>query len=95
MEQTTNKIGVRINKCCASCEHKTYSGSRLKCGLAKFFVAPDDVCGKWNMHPCFEKVGVITYGVKKKDYLMEVVKEGGMSRAEYENRKGCIWEIRP
>ena len=49
-EFTTNKNGVRIKKCCASCAlHETYDheGPRRKCNLKGKVVDKSDCCGEW------------------------------------------------
>lgn len=49
-EFTTNKNGVRIKKCCASCAlHDLYDNEwpRRKCKLSGKVVDKSDCCSKW------------------------------------------------
>lgn len=49
-EQTLNKNGVKIKKCCASCEYKDYDkgGNRL-CMRGNGHVLKDKVCPLWHI----------------------------------------------
>lgn len=71
MEQAINKNGVKIKKCCASCEHKDFDkgGNRL-CMRGNGHVLKDEVCPLWHIS-------------EKMDGIKKSVEEGKVKRPEW------------
>lgn len=62
-EFTINSNGVRIKKCCASCEtHAPFysEGPRRLCTLThkKKIVRKDDLCGSWTLSNLINKIKI-------------------------------------
>lgn len=72
----TNRCGIQVRKCCASCINKCLSStSQRTCALRgkKEEVDKLHVCSKWQMEPSFDNAGDGQGRVKKKDFLMFVM----------------------
>ena len=65
-----NRFGVKVKKCCASCQHKCINldGTRL-CVLMDLIVPPDLRCPKWDIHEGLLHVGESGGKVKSRQYL--------------------------
>ena len=72
----TNRCGIPIGKCCASCINKCLSStSQRTCALQGKLeeVEQNYVCDHWQMAPNLQNAGGSQGKVKKKDYLMFVM----------------------
>lgn len=72
----TNRCGIGIRKCCASCIHKCLSSTSARtCALhgKKKEVDQLHVCDHWQLEPSLDNAGDSQGRVKKKDYLMFVM----------------------
>ena len=72
----TNRCGIGIRKCCASCIHKCLSSTSARtCALhgKKEEVDQLHVCSSWDMAPSLDNAGDSQGRVKKKDFLMFVM----------------------
>ena len=72
-----NKYGVKIRKCCASCDARviTTTGTYRMCSLDHKEVDGTDVCNSWQLRSGLEEAGSAKGGVKRKayfNYLQEV-----------------------
>ena len=72
-----NKFGVKIRKCCASCDARviTSKGTCRMCSLDSKEVKPYDGCSNWQLRSGLEEAGSAKGGVKRKayfNYLQEV-----------------------
>ena len=72
-----NKFGVKIRKCCASCDARviTTTGTCRYCTLDHKEVKPYDGCSNWQLRSGLEEAGSAKGGVKRKayfNYLQEV-----------------------
>ena len=72
-----NKYGVKIRKCCASCDARviTTTGTYRMCSLDHREVKPYDGCNNWQLSEGLEEAGSAKGGVKRKayfNYLQEV-----------------------
>ena len=66
----TNGCGIRIKKCCASCQYKCLTAYHRFCSQhGGQEVEQSHVCPEWEMNTCFEKAGRNPGEVKKKEYL--------------------------
>lgn len=67
----TNKYGVRIRRCCASCDARviTTKGTFRTCMLDNKEVASTDVCNSWQLRTGLEKAGSAQGRVKRKAYF--------------------------
>ena len=103
----TNKFGMVINQCCASCAHREFSRlmQTRKCGKHCKKVRSSFVCDDWMMNEAMQKVGGLQGQVKCREYLLFVqeirVQEQANNveemrsiesiRAEFEERFGSIF----
>lgn len=73
-ETTRNGFGVKVKKCCASCQNKTIEndGTRV-CGLMQLIMGQKDACPKWKASNSVEVAGMSGGKVKRKAYLMFVL----------------------
>ena len=65
-EFTTNKNGLTIKKCCASCaNHDPYDsqGPRRLCKLGGKIVQKDDLCSCWRISVEIDRIRVIGHGL--------------------------------
>ena len=72
----TNRCGIKVRKCCASCIHKCLSSTSARtCALhgKKEEVDQLHVCDHWQMEPSLDNAGDGQGKVKKKDFLMFVI----------------------
>ena len=78
-----NRQGVKVKKCCASCQHKCIGtdGSRL-CALTMKMVSPNFRCKKWSMVEGLQNAGLGEGSVKSKEYL-EFVRETRMQEQAF------------
>ena len=72
-----NKFGVKIRKCCASCDARviTSKGTCRFCTLDSKDVEARDKCSNWQLRDGLEEAGSAQGGVKRKayfNYLQEV-----------------------
>ena len=72
-----NKYGVKIRKCCASCDARviTTTDTYRMCSLDHKEVDGTDVCNSWQLRKGLEEAGSAKGGVKRKayfNYLQEV-----------------------
>ena len=66
----TNGCGIKIKKCCASCQYKCLTTYHRFCSQhGGQEVEQGHVCPEWEMNTCFEKAGRNPGEVKKKEYL--------------------------
>ena len=65
-----NRFGVRVKKCCASCQHKCIDldGTRV-CALMTLIVTPDFRCPKWEILEGLLQAGKGGGKVKNRQYL--------------------------
>jgi hypothetical protein len=56
--KTTNKYGIVVKMCCASCAYKklTRAFSQRWCKEHKKTVSPLDVCPQWKMNQTLQKI---------------------------------------
>ncbi len=104
---TLNDFGVRIKKCCASCEWKVETRLQTKrcCTKLKKDVSPCDCCKCWKMSQQMMEVRKSVGQIKRREYqlfllqirereMKEGVEEGRDVmdiRAEYESQYGSIY----
>ena len=72
----TNRCGIKVRKCCASCIHKCLSSTSARtCALhgKKEEVDQLHVCDHWQLEPSLDNAGDSQGRVKKKDFLMFVI----------------------
>lgn len=68
-------LGVKIVRCCASCKHKQLDGGTSRiCMIGEGVVNSSCVCDDWEMSKDLIKAGLGSGRVKKKSYLMYVLK---------------------
>lgn len=72
----TNKFGVKVNVCCASCANKCLNGvtQERECSKHGGKVASDDSCDDWQMSEAMKRVGKAGGRVKSGFYLKYVQK---------------------
>ena len=103
----TNKFGMVINQCCASCAHREFSRlmQTRKCGKHCKKVRSSFVCDDWMMNEAMQKVGGSQGQVKCREYLLfvqeirvqeqannvEEIRSIESIRAEFEERFGSIF----
>ncbi len=70
----TNKFGMVINQCCASCNFREFSRlmQTRKCGNHCKKVRSSFVCDDWMMNEAMQKVGGSQGQVKCREYLLFV-----------------------
>ena len=106
---TLNDFGVRIKKCCASCEWEdaTRLQTKRRCTRLKKDVCPCDCCLKWEMSRKMREVRKSVGQIKRREYQLyllqiraremeEGVEEGRDVmdiRAEFESQYGSIYLI--
>ena len=68
-----NAYGIRVKRCCASCQHKSVRdlGVRI-CLLTQLIVKQTDVCPLWQMSDGLMNAGRGGGKVHSKDYLIEM-----------------------
>ena len=88
-----NRQGVKVKKCCASCQHKCVNldGTRL-CALVQLIVNPDFRCRNWEMMEKLQNAGKGDGKLKSRKYLefvhevrmqeQEAIEEGSMTLEE-------------
>ena len=94
-----NRHGIRIVKCCSSCEYKHFDkGNQRICVHIGCLVRKNGLCKDWKMSEYYDNAGIGDGRVKKKSYLDFVGKqrqEGKTNiaeiRAEYEKENGSIY----
>ena len=72
----TNRCGIQVRKCCASCINKCLSSTSARtCALRgkKEEVDQLHVCPHWRMEPSLDNAGDSQCRVKRKDFLMFVM----------------------
>ncbi len=76
MEFVISNCGTKINKCCASCAFKVLNGisGKRECTKSGCQVNPFDVCDDWQIRKALKRVGRKKGLVKRKSYLMFVLK---------------------
>ncbi|MBR0045843.1 MAG: hypothetical protein IJP75_03030 [Bacteroidaceae bacterium] len=104
---TLNDFGVRIKQCCASCEWKVATRLQTKrsCTKKKKDVSPCDCCKCWTMSQQMKEVHKSVGQIKRREYLLYLLKirvseaKEGLEeerdvmeiRAEYESQYGSIY----
>lgn len=68
-----NNYGIKIVKCCASCEHKALDNRSRLCTIGEGIVASSHCCKNWQMAEAYKQAGKGGGVVKKKDYLDFVI----------------------
>lgn len=72
---TTNKYGIPVVKCCASCKFKEFDkGGMRVCTNGFGGVKTSFLCTGWQMRESLDNAGKADGRVKKKDYLLYVVR---------------------
>ena len=68
-----NAHGIRVKRCCASCQHKRLRdlGVRI-CLLTQLIVKQTDLCPLWQMSDGLMNAGRSRGKVHSKDYLIEM-----------------------
>lgn len=78
---TTNRYGMSIVMCCASCQHSGFNNDKTRiCCKGEGIVSPKSYCTEWKMRPSLDNAGKGGGRVKKKDWLNHVrswTPEGG------------------
>jgi hypothetical protein len=94
-----NRHGIRIVKCCSSCENKHYDrGNQRVCVHLGCLVRKNGLCKDWKMSACYDYAGIGDGRVKKKAYLdfvgkqrKEGITDIAVIRAEFEKENGSIY----
>ena len=66
---TTNKYGVSIVKCCASCKFRQLDNRIRLCTAGEGSVPSSYVCNSWEINPTYENVGKGDGNIKTSEYL--------------------------
>lgn len=93
-EFTTNKYGIPIVKCCASCKHHSYNGDDRKrlCLQTGKTHHSSYLCGSgWRLAENLENAGRGGGKVKKRAYLQYVLTEGKSKAADWEREHGSMY----
>jgi len=95
-----NKHGIRIVKCCASCQHKDlHAGNRI-CLMSHTPIKGTYVCKEWNLASHLNNAGRGDGKVKKREYLQfiaanrdptERLSNLAVNKAEFEKEHGSIY----
>lgn len=72
---TTNRFGLKVKMCCASCQFKdlTRASSKRWCNRQEKNTKPDYLCSLWQMSQQMRTAGMSKGDVKRKEYLMFVL----------------------
>lgn len=101
----TNKFGIQIVQCCASCVNNIgASGSEYTriCNAGEGIVKPSSWCGQWKMRQELDNAGLGGGEIKKRQYLeffknyeqpedIDKKKTRAEIRKEYEDKYGSIY----
>lgn len=71
-----NNNGMRMRRCCASCEHKGYTMNEnyRKCKIHDIDVIPSDVCDSYSVNPkCMDEGG--NFGTVRKKHFIDYLTE--------------------
>lgn len=74
MEIVLNAYRIKVNRCCASCQHKEcmYDGSRV-CQKMGLVVEQKFVCRQWEMSDGLKNAGLQTGGVVRLKGTAEII----------------------
>ena len=54
----TNKYGIEVKVCCASCKYKKLTRTTMRyCRMKKVKVSPHGVCDQWEMSNLLKSIG--------------------------------------
>lgn len=72
---TTNRFGLQVKMCCASCQFKdlTRASSKRWCNRQEKNMKSDCLCSLWRMSQQLRTAGMSKGDVKRKEYLMFVL----------------------
>lgn len=99
---TTNKYGISIVKCCASCKFKLLDIRTRICIAGEGTVQPSYVCKSWKLNPIYENLGRGTGKVKTSEYLHfalnrlfdENINQADKSSAGISKKTPCVADVR-
>lgn len=95
-----NKHGIRIVKCCASCQHKDLHAGNRVCLMTRSNIKGTYVCREWKVAEHLANAGKGDGKVKKKEYLQFVMDNRNprerlsnlaVHKAEFEKEHGSIY----
>ena len=90
-EFTTNKYGIPVVKCCASCKHHLSEGVERKriCKLSGKKHDLEYFCGSsWKMSEKLDNAGKGGGKVKKLAYLQHIIEHGKITSEDWEREHG-------
>ena len=74
METTLNAYHIKVNKCCASCQHKCIKNDGTRgCALMMLIVQQKFICKQWEMSDGLKNAGLQNGGVVRLKETKEIV----------------------